>query len=160
MDLDLRMNNNLPRMPLARLAILLGMAAEVARAHQITLKFDDFPAHEPSPSGVTHEGVARGVLAPLRASGAPPVYGFVNGVCITENGGDSAVLDVWRKAGYPSGNHAWSRMNLNDHTAAEFEADVLKDEPVLAESKRAESWHWLRFPYLSEGDLPGKTFRR
>jgi peptidoglycan/xylan/chitin deacetylase (PgdA/CDA1 family) len=47
-------------------------------------------------------------------------------------------------------------MNLNTATLSDWEADVLKDEPVLKKYAAGSDWHWLRYPYLAEGDTPEK----
>lgn len=128
-----------------------------AHAQQVALTFDDLPAHGPLPAGVTRQQVITDILDALKASGTPPVYGFINGVRQQENPSDASVLDLWRRFGYPLGNHTWSHMNLNDHTAAEWEADLLKNEQTLAPLMNNADWHWVRFPYLSEGNTPEKT---
>ena len=85
------------------------------------------------------------------------MYGFVNGVRVEEHAGDDEVLELWRKAGYPLGNHTWSHMNLNEHTAAEWEADAVRNEPLLEKHMAGKDWYWLRYPYLAEGNTPEKT---
>ena len=125
---------------------------------RIAFTFDDLPAHGPLPPGETRMDVATKIIAALRDAQVPPVYGFVNGVRVEEQPGDAAVLQAWRAAGYPLGNHSWSHMNLNQHTLEEFEADVNRDEPLLGElMKDKNDWHWFRFPFLAEGDTPEKT---
>lgn len=126
-------------------------------AQQVALTFDDLPAHGALPSGVTREMVILNILKALKASGTPPVYGFMNGVRLQEHTSDADVLDLWRKDGYPLGNHTWSHMNLNEHTAAEWEADLLKNEQTLSPLMDKADWHWVRFPYLAEGNTPEKT---
>ena len=134
-----------------------GLLAGGARAQQVAITFDDLPAHGPLPPGVTRVEIIHDLVAALQASGLPPVYGFVNGVRVEEHAADETVLDVWRQAGYPLGNHTWSHMNLNEHTAAEWEADLLRNEPLLQKHMDGENWHWLRYPYLAEGNTPEKT---
>ncbi len=139
-------------------AFLLSTAAGLrsARAQQIAITFDDLPAHSTLPPGESRMHVAQEVIEALREAGAPPTYGFVNGVRIAENAADASVLVAWRAAGNPLGNHTWSHMNLDQHTVAEFEADVLRNEPVISERMNGADWHWLRFPFLGEGDTPEK----
>ena len=67
------------------------------------------------------------------------------------------VLKPWRDAGQPLGNHGWSHLNINDHTAAQFEADIARNEPLLASlMPDTAAWHWFRFPFLNEGDTVEK----
>jgi peptidoglycan/xylan/chitin deacetylase (PgdA/CDA1 family) len=67
------------------------------------------------------------------------------------------VLEAWRAAGFPLGNHTWSHMNLNQSIAKTFEADITRNEISLGEWMRDQDWHWFRFPFLAEGDTPAKT---
>ena len=68
------------------------------------------------------------------------------------------VLDAWRAAGFPLGNHTWSHLNLNapSTTLEAWEAEVLQNEPVLQKEMGTGDFHWLRFPNLSEGNTPEK----
>jgi peptidoglycan-N-acetylglucosamine deacetylase len=47
-------------------------------------------------------------------------------------------------------------MNLKSNSPADWEADLLKDEPTLEKSAGNSDWHWLRYPFLAEGDTPDK----
>jgi peptidoglycan/xylan/chitin deacetylase (PgdA/CDA1 family) len=130
---------------------------------RIAITFDDLPAHGPLPPGESRLEVATKIIATLQAANIPPTYGFVNGVRVEEQPADAAVLQAWRAAGYPLGNHAWSHMNLNQNSLEAFEADVTRNEPLLSqlmkdggEVQNNAAWHWFRFPYLAEGDTPEK----
>jgi peptidoglycan-N-acetylglucosamine deacetylase len=127
-----------------------------AGAQQIAFTMDDLPSHSALPPWTTRVSVGQQVLRALHDAGMPPVYGFVNAVADEREPGSEQVLDLWRKAGYPLGNHTWSHLNLNAHTAEEFEAEITKNEPVLAAKMAGEDWHWLRYPFLAEGDTPEK----
>jgi len=83
-------------------------------------------------------------------------YGFVNGLFTEQNPSSDEVLKAWRAAGFALGNHTWSHLNLNQHTVEEFEADLLRNEPLLNPLMTGEDWHWLRYPFLAEGDTPEK----
>ena len=126
------------------------------RAPQIAFTFDDLPAHGSLPVGTTRLEIANKIIAALRAAHVPDVYGFVNAADLEKNPSDIAVLKAWRAAGFPLGNHGWSHMNLNQHTAQEWEADVLRDEATLAPPMKDEDWHWFRYPFLAEGDTEEK----
>jgi peptidoglycan/xylan/chitin deacetylase (PgdA/CDA1 family) len=123
---------------------------------QIAITFDDLPAHSLLPPGETRMDVASKILRALDDAHLPPTYGFVNGVRIEEQPADAAVLDAWRASGDPLGNHGWSHMNLDQHALEEFEADVNRNEPLLSSRMKDQDWHWLRFPFLAEGDTPEK----
>lgn len=128
-----------------------------ARAQELAITFDDLPAHSALPPGTTRLQIAQGVIRALKDAGVPPTYGFVNGKAFEGTPDADAVLEAWRAAGNPLGNHTWSHMDLNKNSLDAWEADALKNEPVLVKATRAgDDWHWLRFPFLSEGDTPEK----
>ncbi|HEX4036692.1 MAG TPA: polysaccharide deacetylase family protein [Acidobacteriaceae bacterium] len=129
----------------------MGFAATAA-AQQIAITFDDLPAHGPLPPHETRLQIANRVTQALKAAHVPPTYGFVNGVRVQEDPSTGAVLAAWRSAGYPLGNHTFSHMNLNQHSPQQFEDDIAKNEPLLKLQMDGADWHWLRFPYLAEGD--------
>ena len=160
---DLLLRN--PFLPPARIwtacvaAALLSLSFRLP-AQQIALTMDDLPAHGPLPPDMTRMDVVHDVLQALGDAHLPPTYGFVNGIHVEEQPKDREVLDAWRAAGNPLGNHTWSHMDLNKHSLEEFKADLTHNEPLLAEEMGTKSgeddWHWLRFPFLSEGDTPEK----
>jgi len=84
------------------------------------------------------------------------VYGFVNGGRGEEDPNSLSVLKTWRAAGQPLGNHTWTHLDLNKESPEEFEAEVSKNEPLLEALMGKEDWHWLRYPYLHEGDTVEK----
>lgn len=83
------------------------------------------------PQGETRVEIGRKLIAAMKEAHLPPVYGFVNGVAIEREPASAPMLKEWRDAGFQLGNHTWSHMNLNTNSAAEWEADLQKDEPVL-----------------------------
>src|SRR5215469_5320810 len=123
---------------------------------QMTITFDDLPAHGSLPPGVSRVDVAKKIIAALKDARLPPMYGFVNGADIEQHPADEGVLKAWRDAGNPLGDHSWSHMNLNQHSLEEFEADVKRNQPLLAKHTRDGDWHWFRFPFLAEGDTAEK----
>ncbi len=142
-------------------ALALGVAGHAQAQSQpakpqIAFTFDDLPAHAALPLGQTRLKIAQTLIDALKAAGLPPVYGFVNGVREEEEPASRSVLPAWRAAGFPLGDHTWSHMNLNSHSVAEFEADVLKNRPVLEREMAGADWRWFRYPNLSEGDTPQK----
>ena len=118
----------------------------------MAVTFDDLPAHGERPPAMTRLDIAQSVLKTLRAEQMPPVYGFINGVRTIEDPVTLSVLNAWRKAGQPLGNHTWAHEDLEAESAAQFEADAVKNEPLLKQLMPGEDWHWLRYPYLHEGE--------
>ncbi len=138
------------------LALLLLAPAPLAKAQQIAFTWDDLPAHSALPEGQSRIDIANAIVVAMKAAGLPPAYGFVNGIQTIREPLSTPVLTNWHAAGLPLGNHTWSHMNLDQNSVEAFEADLLKDEPLLRSTDPAGNWHWLRFPYLAEGDTPEK----
>ncbi len=139
----------------ACLAVATGSGAG-ASGLKVAITFDDLPVHASLPPGETRLAIAQRIIAALRDSGAPPTYGFVNGLGTVQEPGSAAALAAWRAAAWPLGNHTWSHMNLDTADLASWEADVEKDEPLLTQLMPNGGWRWLRYPYLAEGDTPAK----
>ncbi len=138
--------------------LVWGCGLAVASGQAVAITFDDLPSHSSLPKGTTRLEIAQKVIRALKDGGVPATYGFVNAKRFEdESAGVQGVLEAWRAGGNPLGSHTWSHMDLNKNTLEAWEADLLKDEPTLAKYSRAgDDWHWLRFPYLSEGDTPEK----
>ncbi len=120
----------------------------------LAITFDDLPAHGPHPAEISREQIIQSILKTLQREKLPPTYGFINGVRTEEASETLNVLRAWRNAGQPLGNHTWSHPDLDDVTASQFIADVEANQPLLRTLMPAPSddWHWLRYPYLNEGD--------
>jgi peptidoglycan-N-acetylglucosamine deacetylase len=123
---------------------------------RVALTFDDLPSHGPLPQGLTRVDVAKSIIETLRKHNAPPTYGFINAKKVDDRPDDGEVLRLWRAAGFPLGNHAFSHMDLHANTPEAFEADVLANEAALRSLMGDLNWHWFRYPYLREGDTPEK----
>lgn len=53
----------------------------------------------------------------------------------------TAVLKAWRAARQPLENHTWAHLDLNKETAEQFEAEVLRNEPLLESLMGTADWH-------------------
>jgi peptidoglycan-N-acetylglucosamine deacetylase len=122
----------------------------------IAITFDDLPVHDSLPKGMSRTDVARRIIATLKAYHAPPIFGFANAHDLMEEPDSAEVLRLWRAAGFPIGNHTYSHPDANTVSAKAFEQDVLANEPLLRHYMSGEDWHWLRLPYLHEGDTAEK----
>jgi peptidoglycan/xylan/chitin deacetylase (PgdA/CDA1 family) len=140
------------------LCILIALVASAvcSSAQQIAFTWDDLPAHSALPQGETRVDIGHKLIAAMQAAHMPPVYGFVNGVAIEREPASAPMLKDWRDAGFFLGNHTWSHMNLNTSSLADWEADLLKNEPTLEKYAARSDWHWLRYPFLAEGDSAEK----
>jgi peptidoglycan/xylan/chitin deacetylase (PgdA/CDA1 family) len=61
-------------------------------------------------------------------------------------------LRIWIDAGMNIGNHTWSHPSLTENTAEDYESEIARGEPALAQYAGARDWHWFRYPYLAEGE--------
>lgn len=137
-------------------AALALFAAPAAAQMKIAITFDDLPSHAALPANTTRVEIANTIIAALKDAHTPPVYGFVNGLRLVDDPPSAPVLALWRAAGFPLGNHTYSHMNLDAHTLAEWSADTAKGEAAIAPLMAGQDWHWLRYPYLAEGDTLAK----
>ena len=138
------------------LAVSLVLCAEIACGQEMAVTFDDLPVHGPLPTGITRLEIAQSILKTLKREKLPPVYGFINGGRGEEDPNSRPVLQAWRKAGQPLGNHTWVHLDLNKESPEEFGAEVLRNEPLLESLMGKADWHWLRYPFLHEGDTVEK----
>lgn len=125
-----------------------------ADAQEMALTFDDLPAHSALPPGETRLGVIARLVAGLADAGVPPSMGFLNAAGLEARPEERAVLEVWRAAGHPLGNHGWSHANLDEIGADSFEVELVRNEPILAALAGDTDWRWFRYPFLAEGRDP------
>jgi peptidoglycan-N-acetylglucosamine deacetylase len=133
--------------------ILLGQATF---AQEVALTFDDLPAHGPVPQGLTRVAIIRAILKDLKSANAPMVYGFINAGKLEQVPADMEVLKLWRGAGYPLGNHTYTHPSLNKISAQDFEHNIEQNEATLKSLMDGHDWHWLRYPFLDEGETVEK----
>jgi peptidoglycan/xylan/chitin deacetylase (PgdA/CDA1 family) len=142
------------RLSLVAFALLASCATpQQPRDLQIALTIDDLPVHGPIPAGQTPLTVGHGVIAALRDAHVP-AYGFVNAHWVADQPETLQMLEDWRAAGLPLGNHGWAHRHLSEMSVAEFERELVRDEPVL--KPLAGDWHWFRYPFLDEGESADK----
>jgi peptidoglycan/xylan/chitin deacetylase (PgdA/CDA1 family) len=145
----------------AALALLVVRTASGAD-RSVAVTFDDLPG---PPGGLVSNDVAglrentRKLLATLSERHVP-VVGFVNeGKLFVEGEGPAdadarkAVLKTWLDAGIELGNHTYSHRSLNETPLAEFEADVVRGEPVTRSllAERGRTLRYFRHPFLQVG---------
>src|ERR1700683_5314979 len=127
----------------------------VCSPHKLAITFDDLPLNGELPPGVTRPQTAANVLAILRKRHVPPVYGFINAKRLEGSADGAEALKLWAAA-EPFGNHTYSHMDLEQNSVEAYERDMAENEPVLELLGRKDDWHWLRYPYLHEGDTVEK----
>jgi peptidoglycan/xylan/chitin deacetylase (PgdA/CDA1 family) len=124
-------------------------------AQNLAITFDDLPLNGSLPPGVTRAETTKNVLALLKKRHVPPVYGFINAKRLEGNADGAEALKLW-VAAEPVGNHTYSHMDLELNTPEAFERDIEENEPALELLQANDSWHWLRYPFLREGDTVEK----
>ena len=134
--------------------LLLALCGGCA-AQKVAITFDDLPLNGSLPPGVTRAETTKSVLAILKKRHAPPVYGFVNARKLEGSADGAEALKLWAAA-EPMGNHTYSHMDLEQNTVEAFEREIEEDEPALELLEEKDNWHWLRYPYLREGDTVEK----
>jgi peptidoglycan/xylan/chitin deacetylase (PgdA/CDA1 family) len=141
---------------LAGLLLAMG-AAQAADRFDLAVTVDDLSVHGALPRGQTWPGIAQSTLDTLKAHGVPEAYGFVNAKRLAEAPASAPVLDLWRRAGYPLGNHTYSHMGLSQAASLEaWEADVKAGEPPLVAHMKGADWQVLRYPFLDAGNTPAR----
>jgi len=138
-------------------ALLLAPAAAFAKdPHlKVALTFDDLPLNGTKPASRSEEQIARDTVAVLKKHRIPPSFGFINARGLERSPDGARALQVWIGSGNPLGNHTYSHLDLTKNSAEDFEKEILRNEPVLellTPPKAKSDWHWLRYPYLHEGD--------
>jgi peptidoglycan-N-acetylglucosamine deacetylase len=123
---------------------------------QVAFTFDDLPAHGPLPPGMARPAVVHSIVETLKREKMPPIYGFVNGFRVAQYPYQIHILEMWRAAGNLVGNHTWSHPEFDKLTVAQYEANIVRNEPLLRKLAPANEWHWFRFPYLEEGNTVEK----
>ncbi|HKT88215.1 MAG TPA: polysaccharide deacetylase family protein [Candidatus Sulfotelmatobacter sp.] len=136
--------------------VLVIIAAHWCAAQKVAITFDDLPLNGDLPPGVTRVQITRQTLAVLKKHHVPPAYGFVNAKKLVGNPDAAEALKVWAAA-EPFGSHTYSHMDLNANPAEDFEREIEENEPALELlAKPNQNWHWLRYPYLREGETVEK----
>lgn len=132
--------------------VFVCMVVQVCAAQKVAITFDDLPLNGDLPPGMSRVQIARDVVALLKSRHLPAAYGFVNAKKLEGNSDAAEALKIWA-ADEPMGNHTYGHMNLNQNAPEAFEREIDQNEPALEllAGKDAD-WHWLRYPFLHEGD--------
>jgi peptidoglycan/xylan/chitin deacetylase (PgdA/CDA1 family) len=146
----------------SRILLLISLAVSAASpalaegATPVAITVDDLPLHGPVPPGVTRLDLVKTFISVFQKHGLTGVYGFVNAQKVAAEPDLIQVLDAWMAAGFKVGNHTYSHMNLETSTADAWEADVVKNEALVAQVAGDSDYHWFRFPFLAEGETQAK----
>jgi peptidoglycan/xylan/chitin deacetylase (PgdA/CDA1 family) len=143
------------------LLIFVCVLVPLSSAQKLAITFDDLPSNGELPPGVTRTETAKKVVDILKKHHVPPVYGFINAKKLEGSDDGAEALRIWAAA-EPIGNHTYSHMDLEQNPPEAFEREIEENEPALellalgASKDGKEDWHWLRYPYLHEGDTVEK----
>ena len=119
---------------------------------QVALTFDDLPATGAIPPNVTRAQIIESILATLKAEQMPPIYGFLNAHTLEGMPSGPAILRNWTASGNLLGSHTYSHPDLESTSIADFEDNILKNEPALQQFAGKTYWHYFRYPFLHEGE--------
>jgi peptidoglycan/xylan/chitin deacetylase (PgdA/CDA1 family) len=119
-----------------RLSIFCLALAAFGQPRQVAITIDDLPRGGDLPPArdlAAIRAMTVKLLAPLRGV---PLIGFVNGGRIDSLSKSDlqTVLKIWLDHGATLGNHTWSHPDLNTVPLAEYEADLLRGEPPIAQA--------------------------
>jgi peptidoglycan/xylan/chitin deacetylase (PgdA/CDA1 family) len=78
---------------------------------------------------------------------------FVCGMRVDSDAGHE-LIGAWDRQGHLIGNHSYSHLNFDKVTLPEFEADTLKNEPLIVSYRHFT--RLFRHPYFKEGDTAEK----
>lgn len=146
-------------MAVAILAPCFVCNASANDSFDVAITIDDLPGHGLLAPGMTRLTVAQAHLRLLKEHKVPQVFGFVNAGRLKDEPESEPVLDAWRKAGYPLGNHTYSHMNLARAPSLEaWKADVIAGETVINTRMQGEDWRFLRLPNLAAGAYAKPAF--
>jgi peptidoglycan/xylan/chitin deacetylase (PgdA/CDA1 family) len=128
-------------------------AATPGKGFDIAITVDDLTAHGSLPPGMSWPGIAESYLGTLKAHRVPEAYGFVNALRLKDAPASEPVLDIWRKAGYPLGNHTYSHLGLSQAPSLQaWQDNVKQGEPPIAARMAGADWRVLRYPFLDAGN--------
>jgi peptidoglycan/xylan/chitin deacetylase (PgdA/CDA1 family) len=136
-------------------------ALDAPEVIELAVTVDDLPVRISAGTPQTppqEEAVIKAFLAAFAKHSVPAVYGFVNGQRVDEAAARLPLLEAWRNAGHPLGNHTHSHSRLNK--LDDFLADIDRGEDVLRRiygSSDERTWKVFRYPNLNEGKGEKRT---
>jgi peptidoglycan-N-acetylglucosamine deacetylase len=117
---------------------------------EIAFTFDD-PRTQPG-ANLRWQDVNERILGVLQRHRIKSVI-FVCGMRVDNDAGHDLVA-AWDRNGHLIGNHSYSHLNLDDVTLPVFEADALKNEPLIASFRHFT--RLFRYPYFKEGNTAAR----
>ena len=122
----------------------------------IAVTIDDLPVVSTRRDLKNRQEITRKLLEHITKAKVPAI-GFVNENKLYAGGMREEkqvdLLRMWVDAGLELGNHTFSHRSLNAITLDEFQADLLKGEPITREllATKGKTIRYFRHPYLHTG---------
>jgi peptidoglycan/xylan/chitin deacetylase (PgdA/CDA1 family) len=122
----------------------------------VAITIDDLPVVSTRPDIENRREITKKLLAHIKHAKVPAI-GFVNEnkLYAGEKRDEQQVdlLRMWLDAGLELGNHTYSHRSLNTIPLADYEADLLKGEPITREllSRKKKTLRYFRHPFLQTG---------
>jgi peptidoglycan/xylan/chitin deacetylase (PgdA/CDA1 family) len=140
------------------LAGIVPAAAQTARKSDrtVVITIDDLPVVSTRRDLQTRQEITRKLLGHITRYHVPAI-GFVNeNKLYAGDARDEAQIDLlrsWIAAGLELGNHTYSHRSLNQIPLADYEADLLKGEPITREllATKGMKLRYFRHPFLQTG---------
>lgn len=119
---------------------------------KVAITVDDLPTHGPLPPGVTREMIAKKMTEILKKHKIPEVYAFINAGKVEQKNESLEVLQIWKQAGFPFGNHTYLHEDINKTAVDDYIKAIDLNEPLLKKLSGKSDWKYFRYPYLREGE--------
>jgi peptidoglycan/xylan/chitin deacetylase (PgdA/CDA1 family) len=140
-----------------RTHILLFFIAAPAfcQSRTVAITIDDLPVAQSGKRACEFErlqSLTAGLLKPLRNEHVPVTAFVIGGNCPDLTTGQRrTVIGEWLAAGAEIGNHTFSHRSLTTTPIAEYEADILRAEPVIKAATGGRPLRYFRSPMLHTG---------
>lgn len=118
---------------------------------KIAITVDDLTLNGPVVEGWSKRQILDAMLAAFERHQVPAVYGFVNSMRARN---DRPLLELWRNAGHPLGNHTARHTDIRQVPVTEFIADIQAGEPLVLSVMGKEREHeakMFRYTFSQEG---------
>jgi len=142
---------------LALILLVLSFSVVGFAKTRVAITVDDLPAHGDDAPNFSRSKMFHLFLKAFKKHHLPPVYGFVNGVGLSEYPNKNMkLLKKWVASGNLLGNHTFGHLDLNKKTPQEFIDDVVKNEGILEYLQPTKNFKFFRYPFLNEGESVAK----
>jgi peptidoglycan-N-acetylglucosamine deacetylase len=120
------------------------------RRREVAFTFDDPKTQDVA--GYSWQNINERILGALAKHQVKSVL-FVCGMRIDNDSGQP-LISAWDRQGHLIGNHSYSHFNLDKVTLSEFEADTLRNEPLIVSYPHFT--RLFRYPSFKEGNTAQK----